>query len=304
MRYDAIKAKIQDMLTPAYQHLTSKEANTYGLILTSAGLYFETRKEKSGWQIWVHDHDATEALFHIQKFIDENSQVPPKKTASPTIDRIQMYNGIWVAILIMAVHMAVGKDHKMFVDLYGASASKIVSGETYRAVTALLLHADSVHLIGNMAGIALFGAVVCAINGAGVGWLMILLSGYWGNYLNAWLYQSHHTAVGASTAVFGAVGMMATYQFWHKIKDREQRYRAWLPIAGGIALLGILGSGEGRVDIMAHLFGFCFGVILQSLHQAGVWFWQKQVLPFKYQAVCLTVTLSILVLSCIWPVIA
>ena len=291
------------MLMPLFQNLHSKQVNTYGLILTSTGIYFETRKEKSGWQIWVHDHDGTEAMFHIQKFLDENSHPSKKKHALPTTNKIQLFNGVWVAVLIMVVHIAVGEDHRLFVDLYGASASKIVAGEIYRAVTALLLHADSVHLIGNMAGIALFGAVVCAINGTGVGWLMILLSGYCGNYLNAWLYQSHHTAVGTSTAIFGAVGMMATYQFWNKIKHSEERYRAWLPIAGGIALLGLLGSGEGRVDIMAHLFGFCFGAILQSLYQGGVWFWQRQILPFKYQAACLGISLGILVLSCVWPIV-
>ena len=293
----------EKMLVLLFQNLNSKEADTYGLILSAAGIFFQTRKEKSGWQISVHDHDETEALFHVQKFIDENARMPEKVNTLPIAEKIQIFNGVWVAVLIMVVYIAVGDNREMFTDIYGASASKIMAGEMYRTVTALLLHADTVHLIGNMVGIALFGAVVCAINGAGVGWLMILFSGCFGNYLNALLYQSHHTAVGISTAIFGAVGMMATYQFWNKFRQSGERYKAWLPIAGGIALLGILGSGEGRVDIMAHLFGFCCGIFIQAVYQGFVVIWHKQVLPMRYQVTGAGVCLAVLVMACIWPVL-
>lgn len=37
--------------------------------------------------------------------------------------------------------------------------------------------------------------------------------------------------------------------------------RAWLPLAGGLALLGFLGS-SAHTDITAHLFGFLAGAVL------------------------------------------
>ena len=48
-----------------------------------------------------------------------------------------------------------------------------------------MIHADLLHLVGNMVGIALFGAAVATLCGWGLGWLMVLVSGGLGNALNA-----------------------------------------------------------------------------------------------------------------------
>jgi len=82
-----------------------------------------------------------------------------------------------------------------------------------------------------------------------------------GNFANALFYETRHVSIGASTAVFGALGILAGYQFLTKIKHPRQRIKAWLPLAGGLALLAILGSGA-ESDIMAHLFGFLSGILL------------------------------------------
>ena len=57
------------------------------------------------------------------------------------------------------------------------------------------------------------GANLGRIAGAGVGVLMILAAGVLGNYANAVLFEYNHLSVGASTSVFGAVGITAAYQF-------------------------------------------------------------------------------------------
>jgi len=43
------------------------------------------------------------------------------------------------------------------------------------------------------------------------------------------------------------------------------RWRAWLPVAAALALLGMLGSGGPRVDIWAHLCGLLVGAVLGIL---------------------------------------
>jgi drug/metabolite transporter (DMT)-like permease len=45
-----------------------------------------------------------------------------------------------------------------------------------------------------------------------VGWLLILLTGVFGNLVNASLQLPGHIAIGASTAVFGAIGLIALYR--------------------------------------------------------------------------------------------
>jgi len=155
-----------------------------------------------------------------------------------------------------------------------------------------MIHASAVHLAGNMLGIAIFGTAVCTITGWGVGWFMILATGVLGNLMNAVLYKTGHLSIGASTAVFGAVGILAAHQFFKKFRLPGQRMRAWLPLGAGLALLSILGSGE-HADLTAHLFGFMAGLILGAFYGVLV----KQPAARTYQICFLLIAISVLVIS-------
>ena len=45
------------------------------------------------------------------------------------------------------------------------------------------------------------------------------------------------------------------------------RKKAWLPLAGGLALLGFIGAGE-HSDLTAHAFGFTAGIGLGILFES------------------------------------
>jgi membrane associated rhomboid family serine protease len=144
-----------------------------------------------------------------------------------------------------------------------ADAEKIANGQWWRAVTALTLHADVAHLAGNL---AIGGAIVillCREVGAGLAWSLILGSGILGNLMNASLHSSGHISVGASTAVFGAVGILAATSV---VRHRHQLQRRWpLPVAAGLALLAVLGTAGEHTDLGAHLFGFLWGIVLGAV---------------------------------------
>ena len=150
-----------------------------------------------------------------------------------------------------------------WVERGSADAHKILDGELWRTVTALTLHADVAHALSNAFALALFLGTVSALLGTGLGCALILLAGAGGNLANAFLHGSPHVSVGASTAVFGAVGVLGGL-VWLCGRALSQR-RAWLPVAAALALLGMLGTGGGRVDIWAHLFGLLVGGILGVL---------------------------------------
>lgn len=117
-----------------------------------------------------------------------------------------------------------------------------------------------------MVGIAIFGGAVCGITGGGVGALMIAAAGIFGNLLNALLHQGHHLSVGASTAVFGAVGILMAHQIRQGIKRTGGlKWRAFLPLGAGLALLGFLSAGP-RVDVMAHFFGMITGGLMGAAY--------------------------------------
>jgi len=274
-----------------FNNLTSEEAETYALVLASAGIAHRTRKGLDGWELIV-DTEAFETAFEtIRQYLLENRQpVPVPETSAVALQR--NFSGIWVALGLLACHLTVVNhlDRDVIVKTFGASARLILEGEYYRCVTALMLHGDAVHLISNMFGIAIFGTAVCAVTGLGVGWLMILMTGLLGNFANALLYQSNHLSVGASTAIFGAIGVLGAYQFIRRFGQPGQRLKAYLPLAAGLALLGFLGAGV-RSDIMAHLFGFLVGLAAGGLYGKTVAQPLERSLQWGFMAVVVLITL-------------
>ena len=274
-------------------NLSDDDADKYGLVLSSTGISHHVRNGEHGWEIRVSDKDYEKAVFAIEQYLDENPEI--RKTQDPLYDKYQRtYTGIWVSILLIACHVAIVSSNKsnLFVKTYGSSAYHILHGEWYRSVTSLMLHAGPLHLMGNIVGIMVFGTAVCTIMGWGVGWLMIIVTGMIGNLMNALLYTSGHISVGASTAIFGAIGMLSAHQFFEKIKQSGHKIKAFLPLACGLALLGILGSGA-HTDIMAHLFGFLAGIVSGSLYRLFV----KRPVRKEYQTGAFLMTVCLLSLA-------
>ena len=80
-----------------------------------------------------------------------------------------------------------------------ADAKLILAGEFWRCVTALTLHADMPHVLGNAIFGTLFMGAVFRVLGPGLGGTLVLASGIVGNLVNAFLHGSAHSSVGAST---------------------------------------------------------------------------------------------------------
>jgi membrane associated rhomboid family serine protease len=142
----------------------------------------------------------------------------------------------------------------------------IIAGEWWRTITALTLHRDLSHFMANLGFGLLFAAFLQPRLGGGVTWLGIVLSGALGNSVNAWFYKSSlHSSIGASTAVFGGLGLLMAWEFiarW-RIPHTRHWWQFVVPLGGGLALLAFLGSSDeaagDRTDYMAHFLGFRLG---------------------------------------------
>jgi rhomboid protease GluP len=93
------------------------------------------------------------------------------------------------------------------------------------------------------------------------------------NLLEALLGPPSHLSVGASTAVFTALGLVAAHS-WRLRSSYTQRWALrWAPLVGGVVLLGWFGAGGGgedsnanaQIDIVAHAAGFVVGCLLGAL---------------------------------------
>ena len=171
-----------------------------------------------------------------------------------------------MALALVLAYVATGPraEQSHFLVAGSADSERILSGEPWRAVTALTLHADPSHLVANVTAGALLATAVCRTVGGGLGAALIVAAGAGGNALNALLQGPPHVSIGASTAVLGAVGLLSGLAFARTRRTLRRRGRAWLPLAAGLALLGMLGS-DPRTDLGAHLCGFVVGVALGAI---------------------------------------
>lgn len=136
----------------------------------------------------------------------------------------------------------------------------IRQGEWWRTITALTLHSGLPHFFGNIVFGALFGIMAGRVLGPGVTWLAVVLSSGIANFANTLLLDPSHRAIGASTAVFAALGLVAGFSWRARIFSQERWAYRLGPIVGGIALLAFTGTGGERTDVGAHLAGFVCGL--------------------------------------------
>lgn len=284
--------KRNTMISARYTHSREK-ADLFGLVLASQGIDCDIQERDEGFDILVDDDDHEKARTAIRLYIRENRTTA--LSPSPFAERFhKTYSGLFAAILICVVHAErpPGPYRQNVIDHYGASASAILNGDIYRTVTALFFHADDIHLAGNMAGLVLFGTSVASITGTGLGWFLILLSGMMGNGLNALFFKHHHLSIGASTAIFGAVGILAGYRCIRLLKEKGTHLSVILPLGAGLALLALLGA-SAHSDLTAHLFGYASGLVCGAVYAR----WATHSPREWIQALFLILTAAIIILS-------
>jgi membrane associated rhomboid family serine protease len=96
----------------------------------------------------------------------------------------------------------------------------------------------------------------------------MLAAGAVGNFFNVLVRSGEDfSSLGASTAVFGALGLLTGAGLWHSLRhpDRRGLLRTFAPLVAGLVLLSWLGIGGPRTDVSAHFLGFAAGLVLAPL---------------------------------------
>lgn len=172
---------------------------------------------------------------------------------------------LWVFIL-MAVFYWENQDHSLMDRAASSSVGLIGRGEWWRPFTALFLHADLPHLVGNLASGVIFAGLVSRSIGALPGWVLILSCGTLGNAMVSRLtYPEPFVSLGASTAVFAALGILCgtgVSEIFHE-RVRMPWMKIFTPLFAGLIILGWLGGGDGggNTDVLGHVCGFGSGVM-------------------------------------------
>jgi rhomboid protease GluP len=240
-------------------------AEEWELALLAQGLSPSLSRTGDGFVLSVPEEDMERALVGLSTYERENPP-KPRETDEP-VEPPNLVGGTSIAgiLLLFFFITAIWQPSVRWYEGGSADADRILLGELWRTVTALSLHANLAHALSNAIGIAIFLGALSSILGLGLASALVLLAGAGGNLANALIHGSAHVSIGASTSVFGAVGMLGGLGLARRGRRKVPKRRAWVPVAAALALLAMLGTGGERVDILAHLFGFLFGGILGVL---------------------------------------
>jgi rhomboid protease GluP len=234
-------------------------AGDWALVLTAAGIPHrvdETPEPAASFAVVVAAADEARASEALAGFDAEGAPESPP----PAPDRGRSLLGLQAALAFALLFLMTGPRSagSRWFEVGSASADLIWRGAWWRALTALTLHADLLHLAGNVVASLIFISAVGRWLGAGVGALLIVASAMVANLLTAAVHRTAFVSVGSSTATFAALGLCAGLQVVRRLRLKTRRGYAWVPIGAGLALYAMLGTGPDA-DTYAHLFGLGLG---------------------------------------------
>ncbi len=272
-----------------------KTAREYSVLLDSLGIANNAVFRWNSWQIEVDLKDYENAKSEISAY-EKSGRIERIHNKFAHI-RFQKVNWAQLAAtlaLLAAFHIFIYEsDHLELIKAGRSSAAAITEGEIFRAVTALTLHGDYKHLFSNI----FFGGIVLwalsTMTGTGLALVLALFTGFAGNVMNAFFYGSAHNSIGASTSVFGVIGVLAGLQFFDSF--REKKLGRWIPLGAALGLLAMLGSSD-KSDVMAHLFGLATGLPAGAVF--GIIFSKRQIPGKTFQNIAAAV--FILTISACW----
>jgi rhomboid protease GluP len=243
---------------------TLDDAATHGLVVLAMGHAYWLMPADHAYRLLVEPGAAGDAREQLARFERESVNWPPRPLADPgPRHRADLTTPLLWAAAVLLVFQGQAT-HPEWVEKGALDAAGVFErGEWWRLATALFLHADGPHVLSNtIGGIFVFSAVLSTF-GLARGWMLLAVASLAGNLLAAWVRQpAGYRSVGASTAVFAAVGLLTGRAIRVALHSRHpHRWRSLLvPFGSGVAILALYGAGGVRVDVMAHLTGFIAGL--------------------------------------------
>lgn len=233
----------------------------WSLVLASQGIeaVIEHFPGAQGWVLLVPPTEFDRAVLAIQQYRVENRRWAWRQHLE--WPDVTFHWGVlfwcWALVMVFWLNESV-TDHLVTVGSMNGRVPE--TGQWWRLVTAIGLHADVGHLAANLAtGLALLGLAMARF-GPGATLLATLLAGVLGNLAGIYLHPGSYLGLGASGMVMGALGLLAV----QSISVLRQSSRAWRPVMTGLLggfFLFILTGLNPASDVVAHTGGFVAGVV-------------------------------------------
>lgn len=262
-----------------FRSMVVRACEERAFVLTAVGIDNQIAPDDDGHVLLVEQPLRAHALHHLWQYEQERLRRPAP--AERLVPRPGAWWGSLVYVLVLLLPPFALAQGWLRADPYEFATldpALIRGGEWWRVFTALTLHWDAAHLLGNVGGGALLGYSAAQVWGSARAWLLILVAAVAANVIEAWVGLPNYVSAGASTAVFAALGLIAAFAWRTRGRQFGNPLARWGPLVVGVAMLGFFGAGSnvpvagmpltdvmamhdgGSTNVLAHLLGFTCGV--------------------------------------------
>ena len=209
-----------------------------------------------------HDEKGIELLFKITEDINQTNEKKNKKMERIFSAKKPIFTYIIIGLcLIMFIISNFGYNTELLV-LLGANFGPLVkSGEIYRLVTCMFLHAGIMHFGFNMYSLFIVGPRVEDFFGKWKFLLIYFLSGICGSLLSVGM-NANVVSIGASGAIFGLFGALAYFGYTYRGYIGAMIRSQIVPIVIYNLFLGFIIPG---IDMWGHVGGLIGGVLAANM---------------------------------------
>ncbi|MFM1943973.1 MAG: hypothetical protein RI897_2955 [Verrucomicrobiota bacterium] len=238
---------------------SQRRGKEWALALLSQGIESELLRSPHGWILLLNPALLPKAREVIHLYQKENRHWHRYFQSTPDITGFHPAALLWT-LLVAALYAITSFAPQSITDAGLCSTNGLLAGEYQRLFTAISLHANLAHLLGNL----IFGTILLgyAMARFGGGWTLLstFLSGAAANILSAWIHGPHHHGLGASGMVMAALGLLAISL--PPPSAQPNTWQRWL-LRGILAagLLFVLIGLDPSTDVIAHSGGFLAGIL-------------------------------------------
>jgi len=249
-----------------FRSTRSAECEERAFVLTAVGIPYTIVSDGAHCSLFVDAALASQAAAHLRQYEAEKAPARPRPSPDAPYPHAWLGSAIYaLVLLIVTFAISQGLWRLDAFETGALVAQRVQAGEWWRAWTALTLHVDGAHLIANLGAGIWFGWIAGQRLGPGTAWLLIVTGAAASNLLESLLASPAHRAVGASTAVFTALGLLSAHAWRERYRLPQRWAMRWGPLVAGIVLLGWLGSSGEDTDLVAHVSGFIVGTVLGAV---------------------------------------
>src|SRR4051794_3315791 len=250
------------------------ECNERAFMLYAVGIASAIARDGREYLLLVDVDDTPAAGEHLHLYEQERLVTPPPPPPSPRLHPHALKGSLGYALVLFFVAFAVANG-LWRLDAFNVgelNAGLVQQGQWWRVFTALTLHIDTLHLVSNTVFGMWFGYLASRLIGVGNAWLLVVLGAGLANWVEGYFGPPGHLSVGASTAVFSALGLLSGFSWRTRLAYPQRWALRWAPLVAGIVLLSWTGTGGESidqpgsvgtgltVDVLAHALEFVVGL--------------------------------------------